>query len=60
MLRGLIPYNWVRTYDEYAVYAPFVLLAFMMVPRIGVIVPQPTCCRRNWSERSMACSALGL
>ena len=27
VLRGLIPYNSLRIYDQYAVYAPFVLLA---------------------------------
>ena len=41
VLRGLIPYGWLRAYDQYAVYAPFVLLAFMLVPQIGVIVRWP-------------------
>lgn len=41
VLRGLIPYNSLRVYDQYAVYAPFVLLAFMMIPAIGVIVRWP-------------------
>ena len=41
VLRGLIPYSWLRGYDQYAVYAPFVLLAFMMVPAIGVVVRWP-------------------
>lgn len=42
VLRGLIPYSWVRAYDQYAVYAPFrLLLAFMLVPRIGFIVRWP-------------------
>lgn len=41
VLRGLIPYSWLRTYDQYAVYAPFVLLAFMLIPAIGVIVRTP-------------------
>lgn len=41
VLRGLIPYNSLRIYDQYAVYAPFVLLAFMMIPRIGFIVRWP-------------------
>ncbi len=41
VLRGLIPYNSLRIYDQYAVYAPFVLLAFMMIPAIGVVVRWP-------------------
>ncbi len=41
VLRGLIPYNSLRAYDQYAVYAPFVLLAFMMIPAIGVVVRWP-------------------
>lgn len=41
VLRGLIPYQWVRIYDQYAVYAPFVLLAFMLVPEFGVVVRWP-------------------
>jgi len=41
VVRGLIPESWVDAWDRYAVYAPFVLLAFLMIPRIGVIVSRP-------------------
>jgi Zn-dependent protease len=39
--RGIIPHDWVRTYDQYAVYAPFVVLAFKMVPQIGIVLRWP-------------------
>ena len=39
--RGLIPRSWVRTYDQYAVYAPFVVLAFMLIPQFRVVVTWP-------------------
>ena len=41
VFRGIIPYSWVRTYDQYAVYAPMVVLAFMIVPQIGVVLRWP-------------------
>jgi Zn-dependent protease len=40
--RGLIPRSWVPGYDQYAQYAPFVVLAFMMIPQFGAIVRKPT------------------
>ena len=39
--RGLIPRSWVRGYDEYARYAPFVVLAFMLIPAFGKLVSTP-------------------
>ncbi len=39
--RGLIPRHWVRRYDEYAVYAPFILLAFMLIPQLRVVLTWP-------------------
>lgn len=41
VMRGLIPRSWVRAYDEYAVYAPFVILAFMLIPQFRVVVSWP-------------------
>lgn len=41
VVRGLIPESWVDAWDRYAQYAPFVLLAFLMIPRMGVIVSRP-------------------
>ena len=41
VVRGLIPESWLDAWDEYSVYAPFVLLAFMMIPAIGVVVRWP-------------------
>lgn len=41
VVRGLIPEAWVDTWDSYARYAPFVLLAFLLIPRAGVIVQRP-------------------
>ena len=41
VVRGLIPDSWVDAWDRYSVYAPFVLLAFLMIPRIGVVVWRP-------------------
>ena len=39
--RGLIPESWVDAWDEYSVYAPFVLLAILMIPKIQIIFVRP-------------------
>jgi Zn-dependent protease len=39
--RGLIPESWIEAWDRYAQYAPFVLLAFLMIPQMGTIVSRP-------------------
>ncbi|MEZ4402797.1 MAG: site-2 protease family protein [Kofleriaceae bacterium] len=39
--RGLIPHGWVRAFDEYAKYGPFVILAVMLVPKVGRVVLWP-------------------
>lgn len=39
--RGLLPHRWLREYDAYSVYGPFVLLAFIMIPGLGMIVSKP-------------------
>jgi Zn-dependent protease len=39
--RGLIPRSWVDGYDQFAVYAPFVVMAFMFVPQIGRVLRIP-------------------
>lgn len=49
VVRGLIPESWVDAWDRYAVYAPFVLLAFLMIPRIGVIVWKPAYEATDWT-----------
>jgi Zn-dependent protease len=33
--RGLIPHSWVDAWDKFAVYAPFVVMAFMLVRPLG-------------------------
>jgi Zn-dependent protease len=33
--RGIIPHSWVEHWDKFATYAPFVVMAFMLVPRLG-------------------------
>jgi Zn-dependent protease len=48
VVRGLIPESWVDAWDRYAVYAPFVLLAFLMIPKIGVIVWRPSIEATRW------------
>jgi Zn-dependent protease len=49
VVRGLIPDSWVDAWDEYAKYAPFVLLAFLLIPRIRVIVWRPAMEASGWT-----------
>ncbi len=35
VVRGLIPRSWLDGWDKFAVYAPFVVMAFMIVPTMG-------------------------
>jgi len=39
--RGLIPARWVDTWDEYAKYAPFVVMAFILVSPLGKVITWP-------------------
>jgi Zn-dependent protease len=39
--RGLIPHRWLREYDAYSVYGPFILLAFILIPGLGIIIAKP-------------------
>jgi len=39
--RGLIPERWVDTWDEYAKYAPFVVMAFILVSPLGKVFVWP-------------------
>jgi Zn-dependent protease len=48
VVRGLIPESWVDAWDRYSVYAPFVLLAFLLIPRIRVIVWRPAFEATTW------------
>lgn len=41
VVRGLIPYQWLRTYDEYSKYGPFVVMAFLLIPGFGRVVSAP-------------------
>jgi len=59
VFRGLIPESWVRTYDEYAVYAPFVVLGFMLIPQFRVVVTWPAM-KLTTSLYQLASMAMGL
>lgn len=48
VVRGLIPESWVDAWDQYSVYAPFVLVAFLMIPKLGVIIWAPSIHASNW------------
>lgn len=48
VVRGLIPDSWVEAWDRYAVYAPFVLLAFLIIPKVGTIVWTPATHATLW------------
>jgi Zn-dependent protease len=48
VVRGLIPESWVDAWDRYAVYAPFVLLAFLIIPKVGTIVWTPATHATLW------------
>ena len=39
--RGLMPRSWLPTYDSYAQYAPFVVMAFMLIPAFGQVISRP-------------------
>ncbi len=39
--RGLIPDSWVEGWDKVAVYAPFVVMAFIMISQLSWIVRTP-------------------
>lgn len=41
VLRGLIPSSWVSTYDQYAPFGPFVIMAFMLIPAFGRALTTP-------------------
>jgi Zn-dependent protease len=39
--RGLIPRSWLDGWDKFAVYAPFVVMAFILVGPLGRIFTYP-------------------
>ncbi len=41
VVRGLIPRGWLDAWDKYAVYAPFVVMAFILVGPLGKIFTLP-------------------
>lgn len=41
VVRGLIPESWVGAWDRFAVYAPFVVMAFILISPLSRIVTWP-------------------
>ncbi|HUQ01571.1 MAG TPA: site-2 protease family protein [Kofleriaceae bacterium] len=41
VIRGLIPRGWLDGWDKFAVYAPFVVMAFILVGPLGKVVTLP-------------------
>lgn len=41
VMRGLIPRSWLDGWDRFAVYAPFVVMAFIMIPVLGRVFTWP-------------------
>ena len=41
VVRGLIPESWLEAWDEFSVYAPFVLLAILLIPKTRIIFTRP-------------------
>ncbi len=41
VMRGLIPRSWLDAWDKYAIYAPFVVMAFIMLPVLGRLFTWP-------------------
>jgi Zn-dependent protease len=41
VVRGLIPRGWLDAWDKYAVYAPFVVMAFILVGPLGKVFTLP-------------------
>lgn len=39
--RGLIPRSWLDAWDRYAIYAPFVVMAFIAIPKLGYVFTWP-------------------
>lgn len=39
--RGLIPRRWLDGWDRFAVYAPFLVMAFILVPALGRVFTYP-------------------
>jgi Zn-dependent protease len=39
--RGLIPRSWLDGWDKFAVYAPFLLMALIMIPVLGRVFTWP-------------------
>jgi Zn-dependent protease len=56
VLRGLIPPRHLGTYDEYAKYGIFIVLAFFIVPGLSRIISIPA----MWLTRQLAFNILGL
>ena len=48
VVRGLIPESWVEAWDEFSVYAPFILLAILMIPKTRVIFTRPALECTTW------------
>ena len=48
VVRGLIPESWLDAWDEYSVYAPFVLFAFLLIPRLSIIIWRPALAAHDW------------
>ncbi len=48
VVRGLIPESWVEAWDQFSVYAWVVLLAFFLIPRVGIVVWRPAIESATW------------
>lgn len=48
VVRGLVPESWVDAWDEFTVYAPFIFIAILLIPKMRVIFTRPAAECSQW------------
>lgn len=54
VVRGLIPERWLSSWDRYAVFAPFVVMAFILVSPLGKVFTVPATYAAGYLYRGLS------